>query len=60
MEEPVVERFFLLRLDTRIMMAMTTAVIKMRPAMAIPMAKLLCEMQKVFGSYTLCKNRLLV
>ena len=51
MEDPVVERFFLLLLDTRIMMATTTAVIKIKPAMAIPIAKLLCEMQNVLGSY---------
>ena len=50
MEEPVVDKFFLLLLETRIMMATTTAVIRIRPAMAIPMAKLLCEIQNVLGS----------
>jgi hypothetical protein len=50
MEDPVVERFFLRRFETRIMMATTTAVIRIRPAIAIPMAKLRCEMQNVFGS----------
>ena len=51
MEDPVVDRFFLLLFDTKIMMATTTAVIKIKPAMAMPIAKLLCEMQNVFGSY---------
>jgi hypothetical protein len=40
MEDPVVERFFLLLLETRIMIAITTARIRIRPAMAIPIAKL--------------------
>jgi hypothetical protein len=34
-------------------MATTTATIRMRPAIAMPMAKLFCEMQKWFGSYSL-------
>jgi len=49
-EDPVVERFFLLLFDTRIMIATTTAVMRISPAMAIPIAKLLWEMQNVFGS----------
>ena len=51
MEDPVVERVFLLLFDTRIMIAITTARIRIRPAIAIPMAKLRWEMQKVLGSY---------
>ena len=50
MEDPVVDKFFLRLLDTKIMMATTTAVIKISPAMAIPIAKLLCEIQNVLGS----------
>ncbi len=52
---PVVLRFFRRRLDTRMRMATTTATMRMRPAMAMPMAKLFCEMQKWFGSYSLWK-----
>jgi len=50
MEDPVVDRFFLLLFDTKIIMATTTAVIRISPAMAMPIAKLLWEMQNVFGS----------
>ena len=49
---PVVLRFFLLLLETRMKMAMMTTMMRMMPAIAIPMAKLLCEIQNLSGSYS--------
>ena len=49
---PVVLRFFLLLLETRIKMATMTIMMRIMPAMAIPIAKLLCEIQNLSGSYS--------
>lgn len=47
----MVESSFLLRRrEMRIRMDAMTAIMRMRPAMAIPMAKVLGERQKVLGS----------
>lgn len=53
MDEPVVESSFLLRRrEISMRMEAMTATIKMRPAMAMPMAKVFGERQKVLGSST--------
>lgn len=53
MEEPVVESSFLLRLrEMRMRMEAMTATIRMSPAIAMPMANVLGERQKVLGSAT--------
>lgn len=55
MDEPVVETLLCRLLANSTKMAATTASMRIRPAIAMPMAKLLCDMQMLFGSSIVCK-----
>lgn len=52
MDEPVVDTVLCRLFVNSTKMAATTASMRIRPAIAMPMAKLLCDMQKLFGSST--------
>lgn len=56
MDEPVVDMVLCRLLVSRTKIAATTASMRIRPAIAMPIAKLLCDMQKLFGSSIVCKR----
>lgn len=56
MDEPVVDTVLCRLLVSSTKIAATTASMRIRPAIAMPMAKLLCDMQKLFGSSIVCNE----